>query len=69
LMSLIKMAYAFGDYASATIELADLSATERCGKREPRYRTAKKDELLSPEDLSAEINDIYDILRKLYDEA
>jgi hypothetical protein len=42
LMSLIKMAYAFGDYASATIELADLSATERCGKREPRYRTAKK---------------------------
>jgi hypothetical protein len=69
LASLVNMAYAFGDYASADIEIADLSAVHRAGSRQPRFRTFSKSMLLTPADLSAEINDIYSIMKKLYDEA
>jgi hypothetical protein len=69
LMSLVKMAYAFGDYREAQIEIADLSAVEHSGPRRPRFRKAAVDDLLTPEDLSVEISDIYGIMKKMYDEA
>ncbi len=69
LLSLVNMAYAFGDYKLADIEMADLSATRRSGPREPRIRRINKTDLLSPADLNAEISDVYSIMKKLYDEA
>lgn len=69
LASLVHMAYAFGDYRASTVELADLSVTQRGGWREPRFRKFEKKSILAPADLSAEINDVYAIMKKLYDEA
>jgi hypothetical protein len=69
LMSLVKMAYAFGDYSDAHIEIADLSAIEAHGPRMPRFRQFEHSELLTADDLNAEISDVYAIMKRLYEEA
>lgn len=69
LMSLVSMAYAFGDYSNAWIEIADLSAVEPGGPRKPRFRQIERSKLLTSEDLNAEISDVYAIMKRLYDEA
>lgn len=69
LVSLVKMAYAFGDYSDASIEIADLSAIEANGPRKPRFRQFERSALLTADDLNAEISDVYAIMKRLYDEA
>jgi hypothetical protein len=67
MMSIIFHAYAFGDYADADIELADLSAEDRKGPRNARIRRIGRNEIIGRDELTKEIEDVYRILRALVD--
>lgn len=65
MMSIIHHAYATGDYGSADIELADLSAEDVKEDRSPRIRALAKSDVLSLRALNEQIDDVYDVLRAL----
>lgn len=67
--SLIQMAYCFGDFEKAEVDIADLSAIEKKKPREPRFRKFGKSELLSAAELNLEIKSVYALMKKLYDGA
>jgi hypothetical protein len=65
MMSIIFHAYAFGDYANADIELADLSAEDKHCPRNPRIRRIGRNEMIGRDELTRDIEDVYRILRSL----
>ena len=65
MMSIIFHAYAFGDYANADIEIADLSAEGRDEPRNARIRRIGRNEIIGRAELTKEIEDVYTILRGL----
>jgi hypothetical protein len=65
MLSIMHHAYATGDYADADVELADLSAVEPDGDREPRIRTLARGDVLGREELNTQIEAVYEVLRAL----
>lgn len=65
MMSVMHHAYATGDFASAEVEIADVSCEEERGPRVPRLRSLKPGQLLSREELNDHIEKVYAILREL----
>ncbi len=65
LMSLVHYAHVFGDFENATVEMADLSAIEQVGERAPRFHTLGAADLMSREELNAEIDNVHWLLAHL----
>ncbi len=65
MMSIMHHAYATGDYAEAEIEMADISAEEKGEPRAPRIRHLARGDLLSREELTDHIVEVYSVLQVL----
>lgn len=65
MMSIMHHAYAAGDFADAEIEIADTSAEEKGEPRAPRIRRLDSEDLLSRDELTDHIVDVYSVLRTL----
>jgi len=65
MMSMIFHAYVYGDYAEADVELADLSADEPKKPRNARIRRIGRNEIIGRDELTREIEDVYETLRAL----
>lgn len=65
LMSLVHYAYVFGDFEGALIEMADLSAPSPKDDREPRFHRLSERDLMSREEINAEIDDVHSLLERI----
>jgi hypothetical protein len=65
LMSLVHYAYVFGDFEKARVEMADLSAITPGGERVPRFHELAPMDLMSRDDLNAEIDNVHGLLEKI----
>lgn len=63
--SIIHHAYAFGDYAAAEIEIADLSIPEGGSAREARIRPVRRSDILGRDELNQEIEAVYALLQEI----
>lgn len=65
LMSLVHYAYVFGDFEDAVVEMADLSAVAKGSHRVPRFHRLNKTDLMTRNELNAEIDNVHGLLSKL----